>query len=151
LQQLSILTSISSHLLHRPLKMNPVLPLREELKDRQGSMQAIEHPNGLSELAFLISTDQDFSIFRKFDELSALNLLRLQSTLTGIESELRLLDQREMAGDLNEAEASRKDDLMEQLDGLLKKYRMEMAKRILIVRVTDAFCRQRLVTTTSNP
>lgn len=102
-----------------------ILPLHKEAKSQQHTQEMIEHPKGFSELAFLISTDQDFSIFRKFDELSALNLLQMQSRLTVIENELRALDQQDLAGGV--ADTTRKEVIILQVDVLLKKYRMRIS------------------------
>jgi hypothetical protein len=96
-----------------------ILPLHEESRTRQ----SIEHSRGFSELAFLISTDQDFSVFRRFDELSARNLLSMQFELIQIDKELHALDGLDLSGQLSGNDKNSRDALMARLQPLMKKYR----------------------------
>jgi hypothetical protein len=100
--------------------MDTVLPMHEEPRTRQ----SIEHSRGWSELAFLISTDQDFSIYRRFDELSARNLLRMQIQLIQIDKELHALDRLEVEGQFSTEDKTRRDTIMGRLEALIKRYRM---------------------------
>jgi len=78
---------------------------------------------GYPELAFLISTDMDFSIFRKFDELSARNLLRMQAELTIIEDELCMMDSSAENGyEPHIMDMARREALMSRLEILMGKY-----------------------------
>jgi hypothetical protein len=81
---------------------------------------------GYPELAFLISTDMDFAIFRKFDELSARNLLRMQAELITIEEELRSID---TLTNRNEhiMDIARKESLFSRLEILIEKYRISIS------------------------
>jgi hypothetical protein len=79
--------------------------------------------SGYPELAFLISTDMDFSIFRKFDELSARNLLRMQAELISIEDELRSIDNPETHNE-HIMDVARKESLFSRLEILMAKYRI---------------------------
>lgn len=93
--------------------MDDKLPTREHGPRR---------PPGDPELAFLISTDMDFSIYRKFDELSARNLLRMQAELVNIEDELRSVENVETHNE-HIMEVARKESLFSRLEILLEKYR----------------------------
>ncbi|TID17860.1 hypothetical protein E6O75_ATG10505 [Venturia nashicola] len=83
---------------------------------------------GYPELAFLISTDMDFSIYRKFDELSARNLLKMQADLTAIEEELRLLDNAKTR-DLHIMDVARKESLSSRLQILLNNYQKALLRQ----------------------
>jgi hypothetical protein len=104
-----------------------ILPIREESVNRQ----SIQHSRGFSELAFLISTDQDFSIFRRFDELSARNLLRMQSELIQVDRELHALDHLDLSGQLSTQDKTNSSTLMMRLEILMKKYRLPSTAELL--------------------
>lgn len=91
--------------------MEKKLPTRED---------GLHRATGYPELAFLISTDMDFSIYRKFDELSARNLLRMQAELITIEDELRSMDNTHSGHIMDVA---RKESLFSRSEILLEKYR----------------------------
>jgi hypothetical protein len=102
--------------------MDAILPVHEESKPRL----SVQHSKGFSELAFLISTDQDFSIFRRFDELSARNLLRMQFELIQINKELHSLDHLELSGQLSSQDKATSHTLMSRLEILMKRYRLSL-------------------------
>lgn len=93
------------------------LPTRED---------GLHRAPGYPELAFLISTDMDFSIYRKFDELSARNLLRMQAELVTIEDELRSIDDGETRNK-HIMDVARKESLFSRMEILLEKYRATIA------------------------
>ena len=64
----------------------------------------IQHINGYPSLAAFMASDNDksTSIYRRFDRLSARNLLYLQSELVELEAQQKTLDEKDTA-DLNAA------------------------------------------------
>jgi len=100
------------------IAMDTELPTREHRRAPYVPQPAEGYP----ELAFLISTDMDFSIFRKFDELSARNLLRMQAELITIEEELRRLDNSTEYKHI--MDRAKKESLFSRLEILMEKYRM---------------------------
>jgi hypothetical protein len=102
-----------SHIKQSATIMEEKLPFHDNVPHRA---------SGYPELAFLISTDMDFSIFRKFDELSARNLLRMQAELITIEEELRSIDNSNTHNE-HIMDIARKESLFSRLEILLGRYR----------------------------
>jgi hypothetical protein len=61
---------------------------------------------GYPSFAEFITQDQDAAIYRKFERLSARNLLYLQSELHDLEGQLQALDEED-ARDINDVEAQK--------------------------------------------
>lgn len=101
------------------IAMDSHLPTHHDRRASYGPQRASGYP----ELAFLISTDMDFSVFRKFDELSARNLLRMQGELMSIDEELRSMDNSE-TGYEHIMDRARKESLFSRLEVLMEKYRI---------------------------
>src|ERR1700760_1121199 len=102
------------------LELGEILPTKEQPRGPYSPV----HAKGFPELAFLISTDQDFSIFRRFDELSARNLLRMQSELIQIDEELHMLDRFEFNLQPNVLDIAKREALMSRLEILMPRSRM---------------------------
>jgi hypothetical protein len=56
------------------------------------------HPRGYPSLANFISSDRDFFVFRRFNNLAARNLLYLQDELIELEEKLNAIDLAELKG-----------------------------------------------------
>lgn len=85
--------------------------MEENLPTREDGLSAPGYP----ELASLITTEMDYSIYRKFDWLSARILLRYQAELTPIEDDLRHNE--------HIMDVARKDSLLSQSEKLMRDYR----------------------------
>jgi len=104
--------------------------------------QPLHKHRGYPALATFIGSDKDFFIFRKFNVLSARNLLFLQDELSELEEELNAIDLVELRrGDLRDLRSlsSRREDenlerkkLMGLLSVKIKEYRMWWPKTILL-------------------
>ncbi|QDS77807.1 hypothetical protein FKW77_005790 [Venturia effusa] len=84
---------------------------------KHGSHGAPDYPK----LASTIAKGLDYSIFRRFDELSARNLLRAQDELMALEEEFRSLDNAESRNQ-HSMHATEKESLFSRLEFLLKRY-----------------------------
>ena len=109
-------------------EVNPP-PYRDKmLPTHKGSsyMTLPEHSRGIPELAFLVSTDQDNSIFRRFEELSARNLLHMQAELIRMDDELHMLDRTKshnMSYEEQIVAAAKRESLLSRLNVLMERYR----------------------------
>ncbi|KAF2431523.1 hypothetical protein EJ08DRAFT_648785 [Tothia fuscella] len=99
--------------------MASLLPSHEKRPlsvSKSPTSEEVARPRGFAELAFLISTDQDFSIFRRFDELGARSLLRMQAQLVQYEQQLRVMELGRSDGE------ERLDGVLDQVEVLIKRY-----------------------------
>jgi len=71
-----------------------MLPRSTEVETRTESQTGLQthHPRGYPEIANFIGSDKDFFIFRRFDVLSARNMLFLQDELVELEEKLEQVD-----------------------------------------------------------
>lgn len=90
----------------------------------------IRYCPGEAELAAYIAMDRDDATFRRFDQLSARNLVVMQCDITALEQQLLFLDKeelscREQGQDLGDDRLeSQKSDLMQEIAQKLRTYRM---------------------------
>lgn len=68
----------------------------ENSSDEEHGQAPIEYLNGFSTFAAYITSDSELAIYRKFDFLSARNLLYLQSELIALEAELKEFDAHDL-------------------------------------------------------
>jgi hypothetical protein len=96
--------------------------------------------HGIPELAFLISTDEDFSIFRSFSELSSRNLLNMQAELMRLSEELHNFDRipsHNITYEEQVVEAAKHEAQLSRLNLLMERYRMCLffaIQRVLLSR-----------------
>lgn len=89
---------------------------RDAASDSENATGRPEYANGFPTLAAYIASDSDLAIFRRFDHLSARNLLYLQAELVTLEADLVALDAADLvserAKDMDSMLASRSWDTL---------------------------------------
>jgi hypothetical protein len=89
-------------------------------------------PPGYPHLAAFLSSDENFSLYRRFSYLSARLLLHKQDTLRALEAKLDALDRRDDTNeegrrglrcrDLDDAGGARRGKLFGEIEGVFKAY-----------------------------
>ncbi len=119
-----------------------------------GSTRRPSHLDGFPSFSRFIAEDKDAAIYRKFESLSARNLLYLQSELHDIERQLEECDQED-AKDLNNEHAQQcvrewayysqcndthiqeRQNLHNRLRMKIKEYRLSIFRSSTLARVTE--------------